>query len=55
MVRQAVSVAGNTRGLTSMSVGTVPLPTAETTVVCECERVHVLKAARTCLLASQVN
>lgn len=38
-----------------MSVGTVPLPTAETTAVRESECVPVLRAAWTCLLAFQVN
>lgn len=49
------SVAGSTQGVMSVSVGTVPLPTAETTVVCVCVCVHVLRAAWMCLLASQVN
>lgn len=55
VVQQAVSMAGTTWEVTSMSVGTVPLPTAATTAVCECERAHVLGAAWMCLLAFQVN
>lgn len=54
-MQQAVSKAGTTQEVTSLSVGTMLLPTAETTAVCECEQVHVPRAAWMCLLAFQVN